>query len=181
MFLSNVSIKRPVFASVLMLALLTLGITSYRRLAVDLMPDVEIPVITIVTVFPGASPESVEREVTRRIEEAVNPIAGVRHVGSVSRESVSQIFVEFELEVDAEQAAQDARTKIAAIRGELPAGIEDPIIEKIDIGGFPIISLAVRSESLSPRDLTTLVDKRIAAAREPAWGGKIDLLRVERE
>ncbi|MFB3855424.1 MAG: efflux RND transporter permease subunit [Vicinamibacterales bacterium] len=183
MFLSNVSIKRPVFATVLMLTLVVLGITSYRRLAVDLMPDVEIPVITITTIFPGASPEAVEREVTRPIEEAVNPIAGVDHVGSNSREGVSLIFVQFDLEVDADQAAQDARTKIAAIRGQLPAGIEDPIIEKIDIGGFPIISLAVSSTSLSPRDLTTLVDKRVKPRLENIIGvGKIDLVgAVERE
>ena len=93
MFLSNLSIKRPVFATVLMLSLVTLGIASYRRLAIDLYPNVEIPVITIVTVYPGGSPETVEREVSKRIEEAVHPIAGVRHVGSSSRESVSQIVV----------------------------------------------------------------------------------------
>src|SRR6266540_4543668 len=127
MFLSNLSITRPVFATVMMLSLVTLGTASYRRLAIDLYPNVEIPVITIVTVFPGASPDAVEREVSKRIEEAVNPIAGVRHVGSNSREGVSQIFVEFELEVSADRAAQDARTKIAAIRGDLPAGIQDPI------------------------------------------------------
>ena len=121
MLLSNVSIKRPVFASVIMLALTVLGIASYRRLAVELMPNVEIPVITIITVLPGASPDTVEREVSKKIEEAVNPIAGVRHVMSTSREGVSQVVVEFELEVKTDQAVQDARTKIAAIRGDLPA------------------------------------------------------------
>jgi hydrophobic/amphiphilic exporter-1 (mainly G- bacteria), HAE1 family len=177
MFLSNLSIKRPVFATVMMLSLVTLGIASYRRLAIDLYPNVEIPVITIVTVYPGASPEAIEREVTKLIEEAVNPIAGVRHVGSTSRESVSQIFVEFQLEVRADQAIQDARTKIAAIRGDLPADIQDPIIEKLDIAGMPIISLAVRSSSLSPRDLTTLVDKKIKRRLENVAGvGKIDLV-----
>ncbi|HEX7018909.1 MAG TPA: efflux RND transporter permease subunit, partial [Gemmatimonadaceae bacterium] len=177
MFLSNLSIKRPVFATVMMLALVTLGITSYRRLAIDLWPDVEIPVISIITVFPGASPATVEREVTKRIEEAINPIAGVRHVGSTSREGVSQVVVEFELEVNTDRAAQDARTKIAAIRGELPLGIEDPIIEKLEIGAIPVISLAVRSTSLSPRDLTTLVDRKISKRLENVLGvGKVDLI-----
>ncbi len=177
MFLSNLSITRPVFATVMMLSLVTLGITSYRRLAIDLYPNVEIPVITIVTVYPGASPEAVEREVSKHIEEAVNPIAGVRHVGSTSRESVSQIFVEFQLEVRADQAIQDARTKIAAIRGDLPAHIEDPIIEKMDIAGLPIVSLAVRSSALPPRDLTTLVEKKIKRRLENVAGvGKIDLV-----
>jgi HAE1 family hydrophobic/amphiphilic exporter-1 len=85
MFLSNLSIKRPVFAAVMMLALVTLGIASYLRLPVDLWPEVEIPVVTIVTPYPGASPEAVEREVSRRIEEAVNPIAGVKHVAATCR------------------------------------------------------------------------------------------------
>jgi HAE1 family hydrophobic/amphiphilic exporter-1 len=86
MFLSNLSIKRPVLATVMILALVTLGLFSFRRLAIDMMPDVEIPVLSITTEFPGASPETVEREVTKRIEEAVNPISGVKHVQSVSRE-----------------------------------------------------------------------------------------------
>src|SRR6476660_3197064 len=109
MFLSNLSIRRPVFATVLMLSLATLGITSYRRLAVDLYPNVEIPVITVVTIYPGASPETVERDVTKKIEEAINPIAGLRHVGSTSREGVSQLFAEFQLEVSADKAAEEAR------------------------------------------------------------------------
>ena len=183
MFLSNLSIKRPVFATVMMLSLLTLGIASYRRLAIDLYPNVEIPVITIVTAYPGASPDSVEREVSKPIEEAVNPIAGVRHVVSTSREGVSQIVVEFQLEVKADQAIQDARTKIAAIRGNLPAGIEDPILDKMDVAGFPIISLAVRSSVLPPRDLTTLVDRTIKRRLENVPGvGKIDVVgAVKRE
>ena len=83
----------------MMLALVTLGVFSYKRLAIDQFPDVEFPVITIVTRYPGASPEAVEREVSKRIEEAVNPIAGVKHVTSMSRESVSTVIVEFRLEV----------------------------------------------------------------------------------
>ena len=99
MFLSNLSIKRPVFATVMMLALVTLGLFSWRRLPIDMMPDVEIPVLSILTEYPGASPETVEREVTKRIEEAVNPISGVKHVQSVSREGLSSVIVEFNLEV----------------------------------------------------------------------------------
>ncbi|HEU5360032.1 MAG TPA: efflux RND transporter permease subunit, partial [Candidatus Deferrimicrobiaceae bacterium] len=154
MFLSNLSIKRPIFASVMMLALVTLGAFSYRRLAIDMFPDVEIPVITIVTTFPGASPETVEREVSKRIEEAVNPIAGVKHVTSMSRESVSTVIVEFRLEVRINEASQEARAKVSAIRGDLPQGIEEPIIQKLDFSAMPVVSLAVRSDTLSPRDLT---------------------------
>ena len=149
MFLSDLSIKRPIFAAVMMLALVTLGAFSYKRLAVDMFPDVEIPVVTIVTKFPGASPESVEREVSKRIEEAVNPIAGVKKVLSVSRESVSTVMVEFQLEVKLNDGAQEARAKIASIRGELPEGIEEPIIQKLDFAAAPIVSLAVRSDDPS--------------------------------
>jgi len=183
MFLSNLSIKRPVFATVMMLSLLTLGTASYRRLPIDLYPNVEIPVITIVTIYPGASPETVEREVSKRIEEAINPIAGLRHVGSTSREGVSQLFAEFQLEVSADKAAEEARTKIAAIRGDLPRAIQDPIIGKLDIGGMPIVSLAVRSASLPPRDLTALVEQKIARRLESVSGvGKVDRVgTVDRE
>jgi HAE1 family hydrophobic/amphiphilic exporter-1 len=139
MFLSNLSIKRPIFATVMMLALVTLGIFSYRRLAIDMFPDVEIPVVSVVTKFPGSSPETVERELSKRIEEAVNPISGVKHVMSTSRESVSLVVVEFNLEVKINEASQEARAKINAMRGDLPQGIEEPIIQKLDFSTIPII------------------------------------------
>ncbi len=181
MLLSDLSIKRPIFASVMMLALVTLGAFSYKRLAIDMFPDVEIPVITVVTKFPGASPESVEREVSKRIEEAVNPIAGVKRVFSTSRESVSTVIVEFQLEVRINEASQEARAKIAAVRGDLPQGIEEPIIQKLDFSAMPVVSLAVRSDKLSRRDLTTLVDKRIRRRFENLSGvGKVDMVGASR-
>ena len=133
MFLSNLSIKRPVVATVMMLTLVTLGLFSVKRLPIDLMPEVEIPVLSILTEFPGASPESVEREVSRKIEEAVNPIAGVKHVASVSREGLSSVVVEFNLEVKINDVSQEARAKINSIRRELPAGLNDPVIQDPEI------------------------------------------------
>ncbi|MBZ5640563.1 MAG: efflux RND transporter permease subunit, partial [Acidobacteriia bacterium] len=177
MFLSNLSIKRPVFATVLMLGLVTLGLFSYRRLAIDLMPDIEIPVLSIVTEYPGASPETVEREVTKPIEEAVNPISGVKHVSSVSREGLSSVVVEFDLEVKINEASQDARAKINAIRNELPETMKEPVIQKLDFGAFPIVSLAVRSTNLPPRELTTLADRKIKRRLENIPGvGKVKLV-----
>jgi len=177
MLLSNLSIKRPIFATVMMLALVTLGIFSYRRLAIDMFPDVEIPVVSVVTKFPGSSPETVEREVSKRVEEAVNPISGVKHVMSTSRESVSNVVILFHLEVKINDAVQEVRAKVGAIRGNLPQGIEDPIIQKLDFSAFPIVSLAVRSQGLSPRDLTTLVEKKIKRRFENISGvGKVDLV-----
>ena len=177
MFLSNLSIKRPIFATVMMLALVTLGIFSYRRLAIDMFPDVEIPVVSVVTKFPGSSPETVEREVSKRIEEAVNPISGVKHVMSTSRESVSNVVIMFQLEVKINDAVQEVRAKVGAIRGNLPQGIEEPIIQKLDFAAFPVAFLSVRSERLSPRDLTTLVEKKVKRRFENLSGvGKIDLV-----
>ena len=177
MFLSDLSIKRPVFATVLMLALVTLGVFSYRRLAIDMFPDVEIPVLSVITQFPGASPETVEREVTKKLEQAVNPISGVKHVYSTSREGLSTVIVEFNLEVKINDAAQDARSKISAIRNDLPAGIQEPVIQKLDIGGMAVVSLAVRSDQMTPRELTTLVDRKVKRRIENLPGvGKVDLV-----
>jgi HAE1 family hydrophobic/amphiphilic exporter-1 len=177
MFISDLSIKRPIFASVMMLALVTLGIFSYRQLAIDMFPDVEVPFLSVITKYPGASPETVEREVSKRIEEAVNSISGVKHVMSVSRESVSTVMVEFHLEVKINEASQETRAKINAIRGDLPQGIEDPIIQKFDFSALPIVSLAVRSDLLSPKQLSTLVEKRIRRRFENIPGvGKVNLV-----
>ena len=170
MFLSNLSIKRPVFATVMMLALVTLGLFSWRRLSIDMMPDVEIPVLSILTEFPGASPETVEREVTKRIEEAVNPISGVKHVQSISREGLSSVIVEFNLEVKINDVSQEARAKINAIRKELPEGMKEPVIQKFDFNAMPVVSLAVRSNLLNPRDLTTLADRKIKRRLESIAG-----------
>jgi len=177
MLISDVSIKRPVFAAVMMLILLTLGLFSLKRLPIDMFPNVEMPVISIVTEYPGASPETVEREVSKRIEEAVNPISGVKHVTSISREGVSTVVVEFRLEVKINEASQEARAKINAVRGDLPEEIEEPIIQKLDFSAMPIVSLAVRSDVMSPRELTTLVEKRVKRRIESLYGvGKVDLV-----
>jgi HAE1 family hydrophobic/amphiphilic exporter-1 len=177
MLLSDLSIRRPVLAAVMMLTLVTLGIFSYRRLSVEMYPNVEMPVVSIVTKFPGASPESVERELTKKIEEAVNPIAGVKRVISYSHEGVSTVVVEFRLEEKINEVAQEVRAKINAVRGELPPGIEDPIIQKLDFNALPVVSLAVRSSVVSSRDLTLLVEKKIKRRLETIAGvGKVDLV-----
>jgi len=177
MLLSEVSIRRPVFAAVMMLALVILGIFSYRHLNIDMYPDVEIPVLTISTVYKGAPPESVEREVSRRIEEAVNPIQGVKHISSTSQEGISSIIVEFTLETRINDAAQEARAKVNAVRADLPQEIEEPVIQKLDFSAAPVISLAVRSDTLDSKELTTLVDKKIKRRVENVAGvGKVDLV-----
>ncbi|KAF0217882.1 MAG: hydrophobic/amphiphilic exporter-1 (mainly G- bacteria) HAE1 [Geobacteraceae bacterium] len=177
MILSNTSIKRPIFATVMILALVVLGIFSYRRLSVEMFPNVEFPVVSVVTKFPGASPETVEREVSKRIEEAVNQVAGVKHVFSTSRESVSSVVVQFRLEEKVNDCAQEVRAKISSIRGTLPTGIEEPIIQKLDFNAAPIAALAVQSTTLSPRELTTLVEKKVKKRFESVAGvGKVEMV-----
>lgn len=177
MILSDLSIKRPIFATVMMLALVALGFFSYKRLSVEMFPNVEMPVISIVTKYPGASPETVEREVSKRVEEAVNQIAGVKHVTSFSRESVSTVVVEFRLEERINEVAQEARAKISSIRGQLPKEVEEPIIQKLDFNAMPAAAVAIQSTVLSQRDLTTLVDKKVRKRFESVSGvGKVELV-----
>jgi HAE1 family hydrophobic/amphiphilic exporter-1 len=177
MILSDLSIKRPVFASVIVLALVTLGIFSFRWLSVEMWPNVEIPVVSIITKFPGASPDSVEREVSKKIEEAINSISGVKHIYSFSREGVSTVTVEFRLEEKLNDVAQETRAKISSIRSQLPKAIEEPNIQKLNFTDMPIISLAIQSNDASARDLTMLVEKKIKKRFESIAGvGKVDLV-----
>lgn len=177
MILSDISIKRPIFATVIVLALVVLGIFSYRHLSVEMFPNVEFPVISVVTTYSGASPETVERELSKRIEEGVNQVAGVKHVFSTSREGVSTVVVEFRLEEKVNDCAQEVRAKIASIRGTLPKGIDEPIIQKLDFNATPVASLAVQSTSMPLRELTTLVEKKVKKRFESVAGvGKVDMV-----
>ncbi len=170
MLLSDLSIKQPVFATMLMVGLVVLGIFSYRGLSTDLFPKVDLPVVSVLTLYPGVSPETVETEVTKRIEEAINPIEGVRHITSTTTEGYSSVVVEFELGTDIYNAAQDVRSKISALRRDFPAGVEEPVIERLDPADLPILSLSVTSEQLSPKQLTSLIEKVIARRLENIEG-----------
>jgi HAE1 family hydrophobic/amphiphilic exporter-1 len=162
----------------LLLTLVTLGIFSWRRLPVDMMPEVEIPVLSIITEYPGASPETVEREVSKKIEEAVNPIAGVKHVNSISREGLSSVIVEFTLEVQVNDVSQEARAKINAVRRELPEGMKEPVIQKFDFNAMPIMSLAVRSQTMPPRELTNLAERKIKRRLESIAGVSKEMMDI---
>jgi hydrophobic/amphiphilic exporter-1 (mainly G- bacteria), HAE1 family len=144
---------------------------------------VEMPILTITTQYKGAPPESVEREVTRKIEESINSIQGVKHISSTSQEGISSIIVEFTLETRINDAAQETRAKVSAIRGELPKDSDDSVIQKLDFNAAPVISLAVRSDSMDARELTTLVDKRIKKRLENVSGvGRVELVgKAKRE
>ncbi|HYC49985.1 MAG TPA: efflux RND transporter permease subunit [Gemmatimonadaceae bacterium] len=168
--LSGVSIRRPVFTTMLMVGLIVLGLFSYRRLAIDQFPEVDIPVVSVQTVYPGASSETVEREVTRRLEEAFNPVAGVDRITSISLEGISSVIVEFDLGNDVDVASQDIRAKIEAVRRELPQDIESPVVQKFDPAAQPILSLALASENQGIDRLTVLADETIRRRLESAGG-----------
>src|ERR1035437_9624018 len=158
MKLADVSIKRPVFATMMIFALIVLGLFSYMKLNVDLYPDIDIPFAVITTALPGAGPEQIENDVTKKIEDAVNPVAGVDYIQSTSQENLSIVIIAFKLEVDGKSAAQDVREKIAAIRAQLPAEIKDPVIQRYDAQSFPIFSLTV-SGNKSPKDIIKKIKK----------------------
>src|SRR5918997_1943018 len=119
MFLSDVSIKRPVFATMMMVTLMVLGIVSYRRLAIDEYPDITYPTVIVQTSYPGASPQVMEREVARPVEEALNTVQGLKEVTSTSYESGSMVRLQFHLDADVYAAQQDVQAKVARIRRQL--------------------------------------------------------------
>jgi HAE1 family hydrophobic/amphiphilic exporter-1 len=181
MILSDLSVKQPVFATMMMVALVVLGIFSYKELSIDLFPNVDFPVVTVQTIYPGVAPETVETEVTKRIEEAINPIEGVKHISSTTTEGVSIVVAEFELGTNINTAAQDVRSKVSALRRDFPTGIEEPIIERLDPADLPIISLSVASPQLSPKDLTSLTEKVIQKRLENIEGvGSLKIVGGER-
>ncbi|MGC1455890.1 MAG: efflux RND transporter permease subunit [Nitrospirota bacterium] len=158
MRLPEIAIKRPVFMTMVGLALIVFGIVAFPKLALDLFPKIDFPVVNITTKLVGASPEIMEVDVTDTIEEAVNTIGGVKSITSRSMEEYSIVTVEFYLERNLEQAAQDVRDKVAAIRNRLPKDTDPPVIEKISPEDQPIIWIAVWGDR-SIKDLTHYADK----------------------
>jgi HAE1 family hydrophobic/amphiphilic exporter-1 len=170
MFLSDVSIKRPVFATMMMLALIVLGVVSYRRLAVDEYPDVTYPIVVVQTAYSGASPEVMEREVSRPIEEALNTVQGIKELTSTSFEGSSLVRLQLQLDVKVAEAQQDVQAKVARIRRQLPEEIDEPIILRFDPNDRPILSVALQSNTRPLRELTDLADEVIATRIEAVSG-----------
>src|SRR5512138_2272206 len=133
MNLATVSIRRPVFATMLIAVFMVFGLLSYRKVGVDLNPDVDFPYVTATVIYPGTDPTTMEREVADKLEEAVNTLGGIRSLRSYNLESTTMLVIEFELEVNGDQATQDVRDRIARIQRDLPPQAEAPIVEKLDI------------------------------------------------
>ena len=158
--LAEICVKRPVFATMLILALVVMGIFGYAQLGVDLFPKVDFPTVTVTVTLPGASPEEVESEITKKIEEAVNTIEGIDEMRSVSAEGVSQVFITFVLERSTDECAQDVRDRVSRIAKDLPEDADPPVLDKVDIDATPVMSLAV-SAPRSLREITEITDKQI--------------------
>ena len=158
MWLADLSIKRPVFISMIILVLVLFGIISYPTIGVDLYPKVDFPIVSVSTTLRGASPEIIDIDVTDKIEGAINTINGVKSITSTSIEGVSNVIVEFELDRDIDFAVQDVREKMSFVKGSLPKDVDDPVIMKVDTDSTPIMWLAL-SGTQSQRELSTYTDE----------------------
>ena len=164
MWFTRVSIANPVLATMVMIAFVVLGAFSYQRLAVDQFPNVDFPTVVVTVDYPGASPEIVESEVTKKVEEAVNTVAGIDTIFSRSYEGSSITVVQFSLDVDGRRAAEDVREKLALLRPTLDDDVEEPRVSRFDPASTPIFDVAVLSpdDSRSPQELSTWAHQVLA-------------------
>ncbi|WP_434044008.1 MULTISPECIES: efflux RND transporter permease subunit [Sorangium] len=178
-WLARVCVKRPVFASVLMLIIVVVGAAGYTRLGLDQFPDIDVPYVVVTTRLDGAAPEEVEAEISDRIEGAVNTISGIEELRSTSTQGVSQVVVGFELEKDADVAAQEVRDKINAVLPSLPKGIDPPIVSRIDLGAAPVLLVSVESD-MPIRELSEIADKQVRRQIEGISGvGQVTLIGAQ--
>ncbi len=168
-WLASLCVKRPVFATVLILSLTVIGAFSFNRLGVDRFPKVDIPTIVITTLQPGGAPEQIETEITDKIEEGVNTISGIDELRSVSSEGISQVIVSFLLEKDTDVAAQEVRDKVNGVLPLLPKTIQQPRVDRFDPDAAPVLSLAL-SANKPVRDITEYADKVLRRQLESVSG-----------
>ena len=163
MWITRVSIANPVFATMVMVALCVLGMFSYGKLGVEQMPDISLPGVWMEVQYPGASPEAVEREVARPIEEAINSIAGVKRIMSRSQEGRTGISAEFSLDTDMDRAMQELRDRVAAVQAGLPRDVKAPTIQRFNNDNAePVVHMALLSATRSHRELSVMADQVVS-------------------
>ena len=168
-WLASISVRRPVFATVMILFIAVVGLVGYGKLNVDRFPNVDMPVVQVLTLLPGAAPEEIETELTDKIEEAINTISGIDELRSISTEGVSQIVVTFLLDKDINVAAQEVRDHLATILSDLPEGTKSPVVSKLDPDAAPVLFVAL--ESTRPiKDVTEFADHEIRQSLENISG-----------
>ncbi len=177
MNLTRIAVDNPVFATMMMVAFIVLGTFSYRQLGIEQYPNVDFPVVVVSTMYPGASPETVETEISRKIEEQVNSIAGVKNLTSRSYEGQSVVIAEFELSVPSALALQDVREKVQQVRATFRDEVKEPLVLRFNPDDIPIVSVAIRSDVRSKRDLTTIADRIVLKRLETVRGvGKVTIV-----
>jgi HAE1 family hydrophobic/amphiphilic exporter-1 len=159
-WLAEICVKRPVFTWVLILLITVVGGASFFGLGVDRFPNIDVPIVVVTTVLPGASPEQVEREVSDPIEEAISSVSGIDELRSNSYEGLSVVMARFLMEKDMDVAAQEVRDRVNRILSQLPDGIDQPRVERVDPSAAPVMQIAVVSDR-SPREVTEYADTRI--------------------
>ena len=175
-WLAEVCVKRPVFATMLILSLVVVGLFSFVSLGVDLFPKIDFPTITITVINPGASPEEIETEITEKVEEAVNTVSGIDELRSTSVEGISQVFVQFVLEKDVNVAAQEVENRVQTVIPNLPDTAEQPTVQKLDTDAAPVLRISV-SAPTSLREVTEVAKNRIKERIESISGvGQITLI-----
>src|SRR5881394_1816461 len=162
MFISDFAIRRPIVTVVTMIALVVFGLAALARLDTDEFPDIDAPIVFVAVASRGAAPDVVEREVVTRLEDKISGISGVDKINSKSTDGFAQVIVQFVFSKPVDQATQDIRDAISAVRSQLPAEILEPIIQRFDPNQLQIVSLALTSTTLSPPQLTQLADQGIA-------------------
>lgn len=186
MKLSEVSIKRPVFAIVINIVLILLGLIGLDRMAIREYPDIDMPVISIRTTYQGASPEIIETQVTKIIEDAVTSIDGIDFIASDSRRGSSAINITFNSTKDIEEAANDVRDRVARAKRSLPDEVDEPVIQKSDSDADPVVILALSSDTYNSVDLTKMVETIVqpqielleGVASVTIWGGREPVMRI---
>ena len=176
-WLAALCVKRPIFASVLILVICVIGLAGYANLGVDRFPNIDFPVVVVTTTQPGAAPEDIETEITDKVEQAVNTISGIDELRSITTEGASQVVVTFLIEKDVNIAAQEVRDRINTVIPQLPKDIDLPVVQKLDPDASPILYYALRSENHTVRETTELADKRVRRSLESIDGvGQVNII-----
>jgi HAE1 family hydrophobic/amphiphilic exporter-1 len=162
MFVSDFAIRRPIVTVVTMIALVVFGLAALAKLDTDEFPSIDAPIVFVAIAYPGAAPDVVEREVVTRIEDKISGISGVDKINGTATDGFAQIIVQFVFSKPVDQATQDIRDAISAVRAQLPAEIIEPIIQRFDPNQLPIVSLAITSSVLTPPQLTQIADQTVA-------------------
>ena len=177
MWLTRVSINNPVFAAMIMLALMVIGLLATFRMKVEEFPNIEFPFVVVNTVYSGASPEVIETDITKKIEDQVNTIAGVKEVTSVTQQGLSQVIVQFDLNIPSDVAAQNVRDKLALVTPTFRDEVTTPIVAQYNPADAPVVSVTFRSDKMSLRELSTYLDNTVKKQLQTVTGvGRVDIL-----